>query len=176
MRTVVGSIESKYREYKKLAEDAMAQVPEEALGAPGPGGGSSIATIARHVGGNFASRFSDFLTADGEKPWRDRESEFVPRTPSRAELLEHWERGWGILFHELAALTDADLGRTVTIRGKGLSVLEALIRSLTHACYHVGQIVYLAKSDRGDAWRSLSIPPGQSETYLRTLPPGSSGR
>lgn len=167
MRTILGSIEAKYREYKALGDAAMAQASEAQLVAPGPAGGNSIAVIAWHLGGNLLSRFTDFLTSDGEKPWRDRESEFAPRTPGRAELTEHWDRGWGVLLGALAELSDEDLTRTIVIRGVKLSVLEALIRSLAHACYHVGQIVYVAKALRGPDWKYLSIPPGRSAEYLK---------
>lgn len=167
MRTILGSIEAKYREYKALADAAMAQASEAQLVAPEPSGGNSIAVIAWHVGGNLQSRFTDFLTTDGEKPWRDRESEFAPRTPGRRELADHWDRGWGALFGALAGLSDDDLTRTITIRGVKLSVLEALLRSLAHSCYHVGQIVYAAKALRGSDWKYLSIPPGKSLEYLK---------
>lgn len=165
MRDIIGSIEAEYRRYKTLAEGAIAQARDDELSAPGPGGGSSIAVVVWHVAGNLASRFTDFLTADGEKPWRRRDEEFVARQASRGEVVEKWERGWRILFDALAALTDAQLGQHVTIRGERLTVHRALHRSLAHTTYHVGQIVYLAKSFRGDAWNSLSIPLGQSEAH-----------
>jgi hypothetical protein len=111
------------------------------------------------------SRFTDFLTSDGEKPWRQREEEFQARSVTMAELLEHWESGWNPLFATLATLSDTDLDRVVTIRGQGLRVDEALHRSLGHTCYHVGQIVYAARALRGAAWRFLSIPPGQSDAF-----------
>src|SRR6185503_7084914 len=104
-------------------------------------------------------------TTGGEKPWRNREEEFAPREVPRDELLEHWERGWGALLNTLQSLSDADLTRTVTIRGQPPSVQEALFRSLAHASYHVGQIVYAARAQRGSAWRFLSIPPGKSSEY-----------
>jgi len=167
MRDIVASIEGEYLRYKKLGEASMAQLADEELSRPGPGGGNSIAIIVAHLAGNLRSRFTDFLTADGEKPWRDREGEFASRTLPRAELIALWDEGWRVLLETLAALTDADLPRTVTIRGQGLTVHAALHRSLAHAGYHVGQIVYLAKGFRGPAWRSLSIPPGGSAAYNR---------
>jgi hypothetical protein len=112
------------------------------------------------VGGNLRSRFTDFLTTDGEKPWRDRESEFLARTPSRAELLESWNSGWDVLEASLAGVADSNLADTVTIRGEELSVIQALHRSLAHTAYHVGQIVHRAKELRGEDWEYLSIPPG----------------
>src|SRR5690606_20767644 len=111
------------------------------------------------------SRFTDFMNSDGEKPWRDRESEFASRSVSLAEVQEKWDRGWGVLLSELETLTDADLTKTVTIRGVPLRVDEALLRSLAHASYHVGQIVYVAKVLKGGDWKYLSIPPGGSAEY-----------
>ena len=165
--TVVRSIEAEFRRYKALGEKAIAQLDAAALAAAPPGGGNSIATICWHVSGNFRSRFTDFLTTDGEKPWRQRDEEFEPRTVTREELLAKWEQGWAVLLDTLGTLGDGDLDREVTIRGQSLSVLEALLRSLAHASYHVGQIVYAARSARGDDWTWLSIPPGQSEQYNR---------
>jgi hypothetical protein len=164
-RTIVASIEGEYRRYKTLADEAIAQLDTDQLNARLADSDNSIATIVTHVSGNLRSRFSDFLASDGEKPWRDRDREFVPGTGTRDELLETWNEGWRTLFGALAQLGDADLARTVTIRAVPLPVLDALHRSLAHASYHVGQIVYVAKSLRGDRWRYLSIPPGQSEAF-----------
>lgn len=165
MNTLIRSIEAEYRRYKALAEAAIAQVPEADLSQPGPANGNSLATICWHVAGNLQSRFTDFLTSDGEKPWRDREQEFAARTVSRAELLARWQQGWAPLLSTLAQLTDADLAATVLIRGQPLAVHEALHRSLAHASYHVGQIVYLSHAICGTGWRYLSIPPGGSAAY-----------
>jgi hypothetical protein len=165
MKEIVGSIRAEYVRYQQLANEAMAQIDDAQLMVPGPNGGLSIATICWHVSGNLVSRFTDFLDADGEKPWRQREDEFAPRDVSRQALQEQWAKGWAVLFGALDRLTDADLSRTVTIRQQPLRVHEALHRSLAHTSYHVGQIVYLAKAMRGQAWRYLSIPPGQSAAY-----------
>jgi len=166
-REVIASIEDEYRRYRAIAEGAFDQLPEAQLGAGGDGT-SSVATIAWHISGNLASRFTDFLTSDGEKPWRNRESEFESREGiTAAELRSKWDGGWAILLDALALLTDEDLSRAVTIRGVSLTVLEALHRSLAHAAYHVGQIVYRAKALRGAGWTYLSIPPGGSEAYNR---------
>ena len=161
MRPVVASIEGEFRRYKALAENAIAQLDETRIGAA-EGVNNSIGTIVWHVAGNLRSRFTDFLTTDGEKPWRDRDSEFLERRVSREDLLKKWESGWSVLFATLAELTDADLERRVSIRNEPLSVTSALHRSLAHVSYHVGQIVYVAKALRGDDWRYLSIPPGKS--------------
>ena len=165
MTSVIESITGEYKRYKALAEGALSQLTADELVAPAPGGGNSIATICWHVGGNLRSRFTDFLTSDGEKPWRKREEEFQARSVTMAELLVHWEAGWSALFTTLAALSDPDLSRTVTIRGQALRVDEALHRSLAHASYHVGQVVYAARALRGTTWRFLSIPPGQSDAF-----------
>ncbi|MBZ0267527.1 DUF1572 domain-containing protein [bacterium] len=167
MRIVVSSIEAEFRRYKALAESAMAQLSDAELREPEPGGGNAVAVIAWHVGGNLASRFTEFLTTDGEKPWRKRDGEFASRDVDRAELDAFWERGWSTLLATLSHLADEDLARIVTIRGVELRVDEALHRALAHASYHVGQIVFRARSLRGDAWRFLSIPPGGTEAYNR---------
>jgi uncharacterized damage-inducible protein DinB len=167
LRNVIDSIEAEYRRYRKLAEDAFAQLSEEELAHAASGSDNAVAAVAWHIAGNLRSRFTDFLTSDGEKPWRDRESEFDARRPSRQELLAFWDQGWSVLSGALAPLTDADLSRLVTIRGQQLPVLEALHRSLAHTAYHVGQIVYIAKAMRGEGWKSLSIPRGKSDEYNR---------
>ncbi len=165
MREIVGSIEGEYRRYKTLGEGAIAQVTDEQLCQMTSYGGNSIASLVWHISGNLVSRFTDFLQADGEKPWRDRDAEFLHRTVSRAELREKWEKGWTVLFRSLADLDDKGLQAAVKIRGVPLSVHEALHRSLAHASYHVGQVVFLAKALRGGEWRSLSIPLGESAAY-----------
>jgi len=165
MASIIESIAGEYKRYKALAEGALSQVTDDQLVVPASGGGNSIATICWHVGGNLRSRFTDFLTSDGEKPWRRRDDEFQPRAVTIPELLAHWESGWSALFATLATLSDADLNRTVTIRGQPLRVDEALHRSLAHTTYHVGQVVYAARALCGAGWRFLSIPPGQSEAF-----------
>ncbi len=162
-RALVASLEGEYRRYKTLGENAINQLPDAQL-AEAAGPSNSIATIVWHVAGNLTSRFTDFLTSDGEKPWRDRDSEFLARQVKRAELQAKWEEGWRVLFAALSALGDADLAKTVTIRGQPHTVAEALHRSLAHTSYHVGQIVFVAKALRGADWRYLSIPPGQSSS------------
>jgi hypothetical protein len=165
MRFIIESIAGELRRYKALAESALDQLTEPQLVAPGPNGGNSITTICWHIAGNLRSRFTDFLVSDGEKPWPRRDEEFQAREVTHAELRAHWETGWGVLFATLDALGDADLGRSVTIRSQPLRVDQALHRSLAHVSYHVGQVVYAARSHRGAEWRFLSIPPGQSEAF-----------
>ncbi len=157
MRTVLESIETEYHRYKDLGDKAFAQVSDAQL-TEGPADGNSIAMLVWHIGGNLRSRFTDFLTTDGEKPWRDRESEFDARNVTRAQMIEKWEDGWRALLDSLRELDDDDLARKITIRSQELTVLQALQRSLTHTSYHVGQIVFLAKSLRGGEWKSLTIP------------------
>src|SRR5689334_17322412 len=165
MSTVVGSIRDEFLRYKALAEAAIDQLSDADLSADGTDESNSIAVICWHVSGNLRSRFTDFLTTDGEKPWRQREEEFAQRTASREELLAKWEQGWSVLLDTLAKLNDEHLGQTVTIRGQAMRVHEALHRSLAHTAYHVGQIVYLAKALRRGDWNYLSIPPGRSDAY-----------
>jgi hypothetical protein len=156
---------AEYRRYRGLGESAMVQLDDAALNhLPNPDG-NSIAMIVRHLSGNLASRFTDFLSADGEKPWRDRDAEFAPREYSRGEVDELWASGWGVLENALAGLDDTRMADEVTIRGVGLTVHAALSRSLAHAAYHVGQIVLLARMQATQEWRSLSIPRGQSAQY-----------
>lgn len=162
---IISSVRGEFLRYKDLAEKAMAQLPDPDLSKAGPNGGSSIVTICWHISGNLRSRFTDFLESDGEKPWRAREEEFLPRITTRAELVAKWAEGWDALFEALSALDDGHLGRTVTIRAQPLLVHEALHRALAHTSYHVGQIVYLAKAMRGASWTYLSIPPGGTAAY-----------
>ena len=163
--SIVSSLDAEYKRYKALAEAAIAQVGDEELTQPGPGNSNSIDVLVRHLGSNLASRFTDFRTSDGEKPWRDRDAEFEPAALTRAQLLELWEGGWQALFTALAGLTDADLADTVVVRRQPLHIDEALHRSLAHTAYHVGQIVYIAKAMRSEAWRCLSIPRGGSQAH-----------
>jgi hypothetical protein len=155
-----------YRALKTQAEDAIAQLGDEELFARLDPETNSIAVIIRHMSGNMRSRWTDFLTTDGEKPERDRDGEFEdPERRTRAALLEEWEGGWQCLDSALAELGAEHLGRTITIGGKPFTVLRALERATRHYAAHVGQIVLLAKHARGAAWRSLSIPRGQSRAH-----------
>jgi hypothetical protein len=165
MRDLVDSIAAEYRRYKTLAEAAIDQMADADLSRRLSGEDNSVATIVRHIAGNLQSRFDDFLASDGEKPWRNREEEFEAREVTRAALLEQWHAGWRVQRTALEELHDADLGATVTIRQQPLKVHEALHRSLAHTAYHVGQIVYLAKSYGGPGWQSLSIPRAGTAAY-----------
>jgi hypothetical protein len=153
-----------YRNYKALGDGAIAQVHSDAdlLTLIDPDA-NSIAVIVKHVAGNLRSRFRDFLTADGEKPDRNRDGEFdVSETVSRHEVMAWWNEGWAVAMEALESLTPEDLGRTIHIRGEAFLVAEALNRSVTHTAYHVGQIVTLARHFAGAEWRTLSIPRGKS--------------
>lgn len=155
-----------FKRMKALADGAMAQATLDQFFAVPAEGDNSLAIIVKHVGGNLLSRWTDFLTTDGEKPGRNRDVEFeLTAADTREALLRQWELGWSALFAALEPLTDADLGRTITIRGEPHSVLQAVNRQLTHYSYHVGQIVYVAKHYAGNSWRSLSVPRGQSAQF-----------
>ena len=165
--TITESIRAEYLRYKTMAEAAVRQVDDAQLAAHTTANSNSIATICWHLAGNLKSRFTDFLTSDGEKPWRHREEEFEARAVTKADLLAKWEDGWSAVLTALAELDDDCLQGTVTIRRQPLKVHEALHRSLAHVAYHVGQIVYIAKALRGSEWTYLSIPPGKSDEYNR---------
>jgi hypothetical protein len=152
-----------FRTYRTLGDRALAQAPDASLHVELDANSNSIAVTVKHVAGNLRSRFRDFLTTDGEKPDRHRDTEFEMPTPAdRAEILRWWNEGWFIAFDAIEALTPDDLTRTVHIRGEAFLVVEALNRSVTHTAYHVGQIVYLARHFAGPIWTSLTIPKGQS--------------
>ena len=150
---------------KRLADRAVEQVPDDKLHVALHEDTNSIAVIMKHIAGNLISRWTDFLTTDGEKPGRHRDSEFVDSFSSRAELLEFWERGWAGLLTTLKSLKSEDFGKTVLIRGEPHSVPLALERSLGHTCYHIGQIVQVARIHAGEQWKTLTIPRGGSEQF-----------
>lgn len=161
----VASILNAFEANKRLADRAVEQVPDDRLHVALDANTNSIAVIMKHVAGNLISRWTDFLTTDGEKPWRNRDDEFVDAFTRRAEVLEVWERGWACLREAVGALKGEDLGKTVVIRGEPHSVPLALARSLGHTCYHVGQIVQVARIHAGDTWNTLTIPRGASEQF-----------
>ena len=165
-----------FRQYKKLAERAMDQVTDEQLFVAIDAEANSIAIIVKHMVGNMRSRWTNFLTTDGEKPDRNRDSEFIAPPATRAALLAEWESGWTCVFAALEPLTEADLGRTVTIRGEAHSVMQAINRQLAHYPHHVGQIVLLAKHFAGDRWQSLSIPRNKSADFNRKVSAGEASQ
>ena len=154
-----------FARYRKTAERAIQQVTDEALNTVVSGDINSIAVIIRHMSGNFASRFTGFLSSDGEKPWRDRDSEFEDRRYTREEIERIWAEGWTVLEVALSALTDEHLQQRVLIRGQPWTVHDALCRSIAHAAQHVGQIVLLARILTAGNWKSISIPRGKSREY-----------
>jgi hypothetical protein len=151
---------------KALADGAIAQVSDEDFARVIDAEANSIATLVQHVAGNLRSRFTDFLTSDGEKSDRDRDSEFVAGPLGREALLSRWQAAWSIALASIGGLQEADLARTIYIRGEALAVVEALNRAASHTSYHVGQIVLLAKHFAGPAWRTLSIAKGQSAQHV----------
>jgi hypothetical protein len=155
-----------FRSLKRLADKAVAQVTDEELFTALDAESNSLAVIMKHLAGNMRSRWTDFLTSDGEKPDRHRDAEFVIEAGETKEhLLGRWEDGWRCLFEALAPLTPEDLSRSVLIRGEPHSVVEAINRQLTHYALHVGQIIFLAKHLAAGRWQSLSIPRGRSEEF-----------
>lgn len=164
-----------FRYYKKLAERAMAQCPDEALFTVLDPESNSITIIVKHMAGNMRSRWMDFLTTDGEKPDRNRDTEFEDPPKTRAELLALWERGWKYVFDALEPLTEADMARTVTIRTEPHSVMQAINRQIAHYAHHIGQILFLAKHLTTKAtgrWESLSVPRGQSKQFTAEVAAG----
>jgi hypothetical protein len=158
-----------FRNYKKLAERAIEQVSNEEFFALIDAEANSIAVIVKHIAGNLVSRWSDFLTTDGEKPTRDRDTEFEIIADTRGSLMEFWERGWMTLFESVDSLSCEDFSRTVTIRGQEHSIVEAINRQLTHYAYHVGQIVLLAKHFKSADWKTLSVPKNKSAEFNQFL-------
>jgi hypothetical protein len=150
---------------KDLAERAVAQLNDEQLRAALHPETNSVAVIMKHVSGNLLSRWTDFLTSDGEKPWRNRDDEFVDTFASRQELMDYWQKGWTCLAEALDSLRPSDIDATVTIRGERLSVPLAISRSLSHCGYHVGQIVLISRILVGDGWKTLTIPRGGSQQH-----------
>ena len=159
-----GSLAS-FRANKDWADKAIAQLPDEKLHRALDANTNSIAVIMKHVAGNLLSRWTDFLTTDGEKPWRNRDDEFDDSFSNRHELLAYWESGWSRLFGTVQSLQAADLLKTVTIRGEPLSVPLAIQRSLAHCGYHVGQIMLIARVLAGENWQTITIPRGGSQAF-----------
>lgn len=162
------AIRTEYQRYRRLCELALQQVSDADLGRRPDPQGNSIAVLLQHLSGNLRSRFTDFLTSDGEKPWRQRDREFEEPAPDRDALLAAWQQAWTVVdaaLDDVAAAGKGAFARSVTIRQQPLTVHEALLRSVAHVAYHTGQIVLLARSFAGDTWRSLSIARGGSADY-----------
>ena len=155
-----------FRKQRELAEKSYQQLPDELFFTKPAEHSNSVAIIVKHIAGNLHSRWTDFLTTDGNKASRDRDAEFViGPDDTRAQLLDQWDQAWTVLDQAIAELQDTDWLRTITIRGEAHSVLQAIHRSLTHSAYHVGQIAYLARLLKSDDWKWITIPPGQSKQH-----------
>jgi uncharacterized damage-inducible protein DinB len=165
-----------FRYYKTLCERAMAQLTDEHLFEALDVEANSIAIVVKHLAGNMRSRWTDFLTSDGEKPDRNRDSEFEEPPATRDALLALWEAGWQHVFDALEPLSEEDLQRTVTIRGEAHSVMQAINRQMAHYSYHCGQIVLLAKHFRQDGWQSLSVPRRNSAEFNRRVLAGEASQ
>jgi hypothetical protein len=165
MESYLESARKQFLYYKMLGDKAMEQLPDDALFYKYNEESNSIAVIVNHMAGTMLSRFTDFLTSDGEKEWRNRDEEFDTTLQIRSEVTEKWERGWSCLLNALSELKTEDLEKVVYIRNEGHTVLEALNRQLAHYPYHVGQIVFIAKMIKDSDWKSLSIPRHQSSSY-----------
>jgi hypothetical protein len=165
-----------FRFHKKMAESAMEQVSDEQLFTTLDEEMNSIAIIVKHMAGNMRSRWTDFLTSDGEKPDRNRDIEFAAPPATRAELMNIWNEGWDRVFHALGPLSDADIERKVTIRGELHSVMQAINRQIAHYAYHCGQIVFLAKHFKSSDWKSLSVPRNKSAEFNRRVQAGEASQ
>lgn len=165
----IKNISNTFKKYKEMTEKAVEQVSDDELHFQPDENSNSIAIIMQHVSGNLKSRFTNFYNSDGEKPNRNRDSEFEEQNLSRQELLQNWNSSWKILIDILSNLTENDLTKIVTIRNEKLTALGAFERSLTHTVYHVGQIVQLAKMIKKEKWQTLSIPKGKSEEYNKGI-------
>jgi uncharacterized damage-inducible protein DinB len=162
--------------YKRIADKAIAQLSDEQLYSQIDPESNSIAVIMKHIAGNMRSRWTDFLTTDGEKPDRNRDSEFEQPPATRVELIEMWESGWRILFGALEPLTDSDLPRRITIRSEPHSVMQAINRQVAHYSMHVGQIILLAKHMQGEAWKTVSVPKNQSRQFTERVKAGEASQ
>lgn len=162
-------IQERFNGVKDLGDKALRQLEDEDIHWALNEGSNNIAIIVKHLSGNMISRWSDFLTSDGEKPNRNREQEFEDTLSSKQELMTTWETGWAILFDALSSLSEQDLLKIVTIRGEKHTVLDAIERQLAHYAYHIGQLAFIGKQLKNENWESISIPKGQSEEYLQQM-------
>ena len=165
----LNSMIKRFKEYKSLGEKTFAQLNEEEIHYQPNAASNSIAIIIQHLHGNMLSRWTNFLTEDGEKEWRKRDEEFETYSFSKQQLLEKWNEGWKVLFDSVESLKEEDLLKTITIRTKALVAIDAINRQLAHYSYHVGQIVYIGRWIKADNWQSLSIPKGGSQNYNQEM-------
>lgn len=167
--TFLNSVIKRFKEYKALGEKTFDQLTDEQVRITPNEASNSIAVIVKHLHGNMLSRWTNFLTEDGEKTWRKRDEEFEDRASTKTEVVKLWTDGWDLFLKTLESLTEADLSKTITIRSQPLLVIDAICRQLAHYGYHVGQIVYIGKWLMGDQWSSLSIPKGASAMYKQKI-------
>jgi len=160
-------VQERFESVKSLGDNTISQLSEEDIHWKLNEASNSIAIIAKHLSGNMISRWSDFLTSDGEKNSRNRDQEFEDDIPSKQEMITIWEKGWNTLLDTLNGLENQDLLKNITIRGEKHTVLEAIERQMAHYAYHVGQIVYIGKQLKDGNWETLSNPKGKSEEYLQ---------
>ena len=165
MNNYLESVKRQFEYYKMLGEKAMEQVPEDKLFWQFNEESNSIATIVKHLWANMLSRWTDFLTTDGEKEWRNRDAEFENDINSREQMMKNWNEGWNCVFAALNQLTEADLNKQIFIRNQGQTVVDAINRQLAHYPHHIGQILFIGKMICGNKWRSLSIPKGKSKEF-----------
>ncbi|HEX8041134.1 MAG TPA: DUF1572 family protein [Chryseosolibacter sp.] len=165
MKDFLSGTRKLFQHYKSMGEKAIDQLGDEHINWRPNEASNSVALIVHHLSGNMLSRFTDFLTSDGEKPWRDRDAEFETGYASKAEMMQAWENGWAKVFEAIDSAGEKDLEKVVYIRNEGHTVMDALQRQLAHYASHIGQILYIAKIIRGKDWKSLSIPKGQSGTF-----------
>lgn len=165
-----------FAQYKTLGERAMAQVADEDLGRAIDGESNSIALIVKHMAGNMRSRWTDFLTTDGEKPDRHRDTEFETPPAAREQMMRLWNEGWETVFAALRPLSDSDLARAVAIRGEPHSVMQAINRQVAHYALHIGQIIFLAKHLAGSGWETLSVARGKSGEFNRKVGTGEASQ
>jgi uncharacterized damage-inducible protein DinB len=165
----LASVISRFKDYKQLGEKTFEQLGDEDMHFSPNEASNSIAVIIQHLYGNMLSRWTNFLTEDGEKAWRRRDEEFETQKPARQELTAKWDEGWKIFLNALESLKEEDLTKTITIRGEGLNVVDAINRQMAHYSYHIGQIVYLGRWIRNGEWKSLSIPKGKSEEFNKGM-------
>ncbi|WP_298737547.1 DUF1572 family protein [uncultured Chitinophaga sp.] len=163
------SIKKRFLTYKVLGDKTLERLNEQQLNWQPDEYSNSIHQVVKHISGNMLSRWTDFLSSDGEKPWRNRDTEFEDGTAAKADIIAAWEKGWQCMMQTLDSLQDTDLEKTITIRTEPLIVIDAINRQLAHIPYHVGQIVYIGKMLLKDQWESLSIPKGGSETFNREM-------
>jgi len=163
--TYLQSAIKQFRYYKSLGDGAFAQIEDDDIHWTPEPESNSITVVVKHMHGNMLSRWTDFLTSDGEKEWRHRDDEFIDYSTTKADVTAIWEEGWKCVFDALAPLTPSDLQRIVRIRNEPHTVIDAMNRQIAHYAYHVGQIVYIAKVIRSSSWRSLSVPKGKSQEF-----------